>query len=110
MVDEVRVSPIENFSTRKRYGMIIDVYGPLNKVDSLLRRQRIFNRYFYLLKPGGSLFVSCSYPPEILFFDIEKHFGKNSEFARKRGFYFSGHKAFGLDSYSVIEIKKLPLH
>jgi hypothetical protein len=106
LVDKVRVKPIENFSTRRRYDIIIDIYASLTKAEPMERQAKILEKYFYLLRPYGSVFCSPAGYGE----HAEIYFGKGTEFAKKNGYYFSVSVASEHGYDSVIEIKKLPLH
>lgn len=55
LVDEFRVGVIENFSTPRRYGLIVDLSAPLQHSKF---QERVLEKYFDLLKPNGRVLVA----------------------------------------------------
>jgi len=61
-IDQYVVSFFENFVPRKRYDLIFDIHGPLEKSPF---KERIYEQYFNLLKVNGRVLVSGYYRTKI---------------------------------------------
>jgi len=101
-IDENRVSPIETFSTKRRYDVIMDWIGPLTYSVTPGTTSRVMERYFTLLKPNGILLQAHDYKLDPL---IVREFGPKSTIAKRTGYYFVKRKL----SERVWGIKKVPL-
>ena len=105
LVDDVRVGVIENFSTRRRYGVILDVHGPLRHSRF---QQRVIERYFNLLKPNGRVVMNVDFGvAEGAEMIVQVMFGEKSKIAQRTGYYFRMRQIPGSPIY---ELEKVPLH
>ena len=103
LIDEYKTSHLEDFSTRKRYDLILDVFGPINFSP---HTPKLVGKYFELLKPNGSLFMIANtvktYNVRSI---IEKNFGPESQAAKKAGYYLTMQP----HGPAMYEIKKVAL-
>lgn len=79
-IDEYHVTMAENFSTKKRYDVVLDSMGP---ALYSLHRGKILERYFTLLRPRGVMIITSNTAKA----EIREKFGRDSEFAKKKGYY-----------------------
>jgi SAM-dependent methyltransferase len=104
LMDEYKTSILENFLTRKRYDIILDIFGPINFSP---HSQKVVGKYFELLKPDGSLFMIAN---TLKIYDIkrivENNFGPESQAAKQTGCALTM-QAYGPGMY---EIKKVALN
>jgi SAM-dependent methyltransferase len=96
-LDEVKVGFVENFESKEKYDLILDLYGP---VTHSRNPESIVKKYFEFLEEGGEL-ISLQQNW------IGNAFGKESVFARNKGFYFEG-KVIGQNSkgLTIVNLKK----
>ncbi|MFA5931645.1 MAG: hypothetical protein WC821_05035 [archaeon] len=92
-IDEIKVKPFENFSSSKKYGVIIDLFGPHTYSN---HTTRVEHQYFSLLEEGGCI-VTLSTT-----FDL-KRYAKHSKVAEKTGFYLEEQE---LPHYPRVIVKK----
>lgn len=100
LIDEHRVAPIENFSPKRQYNVIIDLWGP---VEYSHFRRRVLEKYFTLLKPNGVLLIGATHTATWNTSVVEGPFNQKGAIARKTGYYFKKRRL--LDD--IIELKKV---
>ena len=108
LVDEYRVSPIETFSTRRRYDVITDIFGPLAYSS---KAERVLEQYFKLLRKNGRVVFALKQSHVTRTKrHVSKLFGPKSDVAKASGYYFEVHHITGSDNHSIHEIvkRKLP--
>lgn len=102
LVDERRVGAIENFSTRRKYDLIIDFAGGLTYSHHLYR---ILEVYQNNLQVNGRVLTLSDTAASF----AKENMGENSVFATNNGYYFSVEKITKNVSYNnIFEIRKLP--
>jgi len=102
IVDRCRVSPIETFSTKKRFHVMLDFYGSL---EYSYYFSRVLQQYFSLLKPNGSVFIAG--PISVLKCKavLLSEFGRNGSFTKNKKHFFQIEQ---VNNTEIYEMKKLP--
>jgi len=97
LVDELRISTLEDLETTKKYDMILDIHGPLTY--PLVNESRILEQYLHFLRPGGVL-VTTRNPP------AWEKFPPASEYAARIGYGFIRKKIPGTTLFSMTKTRK----
>jgi SAM-dependent methyltransferase len=85
LVDDFKTSMLEEFSTKRRYNLIIDLSGPAQHSPY---PHLVLGKYFTLLKPHGEVILSCARIDAIRQL-IQGHFSPTSPIAQQSGYYLS---------------------
>ena len=99
LVDEFKVSPIETFSSRKQYGAILDLAGPLFYSPNT---ERVLEKYLFLLEPKASLFTDTPLTEA-----QRRLFGPKGRIAQEKGYYFRATKISRIKTSPPSEIWEL---
>jgi len=80
-VDELRISSIEKLKTDRKYDIIFDIYGALTYA---FREKDVLEKYLSILQTGGVVVT----PQDKALAKVLETFGRDSEIAKRTGYYF----------------------